>query len=83
MKFEVGKAAYDKYMRTFIEWKEWYAWYPVKTGRFERRWLEVVERKREECEAGIDSFSYWTYRPNVLARALRENQRARDGNARI
>lgn len=45
MKFDCGLTRKEKWKLSF-DWHEWFAWYPVRVGRRDCRWLEKVERKR-------------------------------------
>lgn len=44
-------------------WHEWFAWYPVRVGRKDCRWLEVVERKGDFVYCNMfgvcTALSYW------------------------
>lgn len=55
-----NKAAAKKYKLTF--WHKWFAWYPVRIGERDHRWLETVERR---------TTTDWTYRGHVLVREYR------------
>lgn len=35
------------------QWTPWFAWYPVRVGECDCRWLETVERKAENVTCGI------------------------------
>lgn len=46
MKFNCGKQeTWGEYRDRVGQWHRWYAWYPIRTGNEECRWLEWVERK--------------------------------------
>lgn len=69
MKFECGKKARlkreaaERKAAKLEQWHPWFAWYRVKVGTEDCRWLETVER--------IRVFDYWygqwgwKYRPLV------------------
>ena len=44
MKFACGKSK-DEKEAAKKEWHTWFAWYPVKVGSYDCRWLEAVERR--------------------------------------
>lgn len=54
MKFDCGLSAQEKWELS-SDWHEWFAWYPVRVGHRDCRWLERVERKRSYVR-------YWNYR---------------------
>ena len=49
------------------EWHDWFAWWPIKVGEREWRWLEFVERKGTKVKVhklAVDSdiwFTTWKY----------------------
>lgn len=43
LKFDCGPTHAEK-VRRLQGWHDWFAWYPVRIGPRECRWLEVVER---------------------------------------
>ena len=45
MKFQCGKWRANRRLRR-SQWHWWFAWYPVKIGRYDCRWLEFIERRR-------------------------------------
>ena len=49
MKFDCGETRRERYDWS-TNWHLWFAWYPVKVGSHDCRWLEYVERK---------GFSFW------------------------
>lgn len=61
MKFDCGET-YAEWEERIGRWHSWFAWYPVRVGKHDCRWLERVERK------GTVEFSYdglytnWQYR---------------------
>lgn len=50
---EVKRAAIDYW----CDWQTWFAWYPVRVGSCDCRWLEKVERKAEFVYRGM--FFHW------------------------
>jgi len=44
MKFNCG-ISYPDRVKAAGEWHSWFAWYPVRLGSHDCRWLETVERK--------------------------------------
>lgn len=44
-------------------WHRWFAWYPVKVGQSEFRWLEAVERKNLAQDSSQPKL--WRYRSYV------------------
>ena len=54
----------------FNEWREWFAWHPVRTVNYEWVWLEVVERKMYEAKVlGVEPHSWIVYRKKAKKRA--------------
>lgn len=48
MKLNCGMTAAESakfYDKKFNEWHRWFAWYPVRVGQRDCRWLETVERR--------------------------------------
>lgn len=45
MKFNCGLAEHEEFIRAQT-WHRWFAWYPVRVGKHECRWLEMVERRK-------------------------------------
>ena len=43
MKFDCGETA-SEYFARLEKWHRWFAWYPVRIGNRDCRWLEYVER---------------------------------------
>jgi len=66
MKIECGKRAAEKYAR-LRKWHDWFAWRPVKVGKFDCRWLEVVQRKSEwlGCYDGCYRFDEYRAKRNA------------------
>ena len=48
--------------RAQFVWHDWFAWYPVRIGPGDCRWLETVECCREWCRLDYMPWSYWNYR---------------------
>ena len=46
MKFNCGKTWEEK-KAAKEKWHTWFAWYPVRIGSHDCRWLEAIERKGE------------------------------------
>ena len=44
MKFKCGPTAEEK-VRTMENWHDHFAWWPVKMGSTDCRWLETVQRR--------------------------------------
>jgi hypothetical protein len=44
MKFNCGPTWQEK-RELEASWHPWFAWYPVRVGSHDCRWLEVIERK--------------------------------------
>ena len=61
MKFDCGETA-SEYFARLEKWHRWFAWYPVRIGYRDCRWLEYVERKITYGFDGWDSFSEREYR---------------------
>lgn len=60
MKWDCGETRAERYER-LSEWHRWFAWYPVRVGSHDCRWLEYVERR-----ASLDWAArviYWHHRP--------------------
>ena len=50
MKFNCGPTLWERRK----EWHIWFAWYPVRVGLHEKRWLEFVYRRmRSDAEGRI------------------------------
>lgn len=50
MKFDCGKTLGERRedaQTYWMQWQPWFAWYPVRVGSHDCRWLEYVERKAE------------------------------------
>lgn len=37
----------------WLEWRPWFAWYPVRISGGECRWLEYVERRAKRVAVGM------------------------------
>jgi len=70
MKFNCGPTQAERRQQArdrFCVWHRWFAWFPVRVGSGDCRWLETVER----CAGGVHSagliFEFtpynFTYRP--------------------
>jgi len=57
MKFNCG-TDYQTWYKLKTNWHRWFAWYPVRVGNCDCRWLEYVERCYEDSYEGL----YPTYR---------------------
>lgn len=57
MKWDCGETLGEKIARE-KEWHLWFAWYPVRVGPHDCRWLEYVERRSVGWWDGI----YWEVR---------------------
>jgi len=44
MRFDCGPSYAEK-CAAREQWHDWFAWYPVRVGKHDCRWLETVERK--------------------------------------
>lgn len=44
MKFDCGESATERFER-LSQWHPWFAWFPVKVGSRDCRWLETVQRR--------------------------------------
>lgn len=56
MRFNCGET--EKEARRSVEpyycnWHDWFAWYPVRVGYKDCRWLEVIERKAGYVGSGL------------------------------
>lgn len=45
----------------FCTWHKWFAWYPVRVGSGDCRWLEYVERKASGVSADGLIFEFTPY----------------------
>jgi hypothetical protein len=61
MKFDCGETWLEKRTR-LSDWHRWIAWFPVRVGPHDCRWLEHVERKGEWSCGGGDCYWDWEYR---------------------
>lgn len=50
-------------------WCSWFAWYPVKVGDNDCRWLETVERRRVEYHDTCfgSTWGNWQYRARCIS----------------
>jgi len=58
MKFYCRLSRKEKGMRLMAEWRQWFAWHPVRVASHDCRWLEYVLRK--ECQVSFYSIE-WEY----------------------
>lgn len=59
MKFNCGltRRAWAKMHHALIsEWHSWFAWWPVRVGECDCRWLERVERRYKETVTYLEIF---------------------------
>ena len=79
MKFNCGKTRAQKRaekIERLQNWHKWFAWYPVRVGDNDCRWLEYVSRKGALCEVRYKAYCqefyrmvwFWRYR------AIRSNK---------
>ena len=57
MKFNCG-ITWEEKLVARKEWHRWFAWYPIRLGSRDCRWLETIERSGtyemlSECECGF------------------------------
>lgn len=63
MQFDCGPTSEEKESAR-EQWHNWFAWYPVRIGRHDCRWLEVIRRKGM-LHCGYEG-RYWTYKYKVI-----------------
>ncbi len=61
MKFNCGHTK-EVRVNALHNWHRWFAWWPVRVGIKECRWLEFVERKGKQKMHGYDMLWSWEYR---------------------
>jgi hypothetical protein len=61
MRFDCGETHEEKALR-LENWHRWFAWYPVRVGSHDCRWLEAVERKGTFRGWIGDPYWEWEYR---------------------
>lgn len=61
MKFNCGPT-YQQRIAAKEKWHRWFAWYPVRIGPNDCRWLECVERKGKHHCSWFDEMWLWEYR---------------------
>ena len=65
MKFDCGKRSRSLRRELRIRarkwWHPWYAWYPVRIGKHDCRWLELVWRKGK-YQHDWDGGGWWFWR---------------------
>lgn len=64
MKWDCGRSWPEEYAAK-RQWHSWFAWFPVRVGTHDCRWLELVERKGEYCSSWDYAFWSYEYRPLV------------------
>jgi hypothetical protein len=62
MKFDCGDDALTRRLR-LTDWHRWFAWYPVRVGPRDCRWLEAVERRITYGRTLRGSWPVTEYRP--------------------
>ncbi len=63
MKFNCGPTRGEKIV-ALESWHRWFAWYPIRIGSRDCRWLEVVDRKGT-LNSSYDG-CYWTWEHRVI-----------------
>lgn len=71
MRFNCGPSfnvkAEETYSR-FSNWHRWYAWFPVRVGEDDCRWLEWIERRGESASYKVHKrFLSWGYKDGSLS----------------
>lgn len=61
MKINCGETQKEKFSR-LEQWHYWFAWYPVRLGSRDCRWLETIERKGKYYGGYSDIGWVWEYR---------------------
>ena len=61
MKFNCGPTSKEKRLAK-EQWHKRFAWYPIRTGPRECRWLEYIERKGSYHPSVFNSWWSWEYR---------------------
>jgi hypothetical protein len=59
MKFDCVETIKEKKIR-LEQWHDWFAWYPVRVGSHDGRWLETI--KRQGLFDSCDRLYAWRYR---------------------
>lgn len=59
---ELYRKEYHERRQAREQWHSWYAWFPVRVGEDDCRWLELVERKQRYEFPHIKCGEYWEYR---------------------
>lgn len=62
MKFNCGLSAEEKWEYK-KKWHPWFAWYPVRIGHRDCRWLEYVDRKYVFHCFDMGAFGEYKYAP--------------------
>jgi hypothetical protein len=70
MKFDCGPTAEEKRdikrrklearCNAMMDWNKWFAWYPIKIGHRDCRWLEYIERKAQKRYSWIGRDLYFS-----------------------
>lgn len=61
MKINCGLTRRDK-ATALANWHDHFAWWPVRVGERDCRWLELVERRAEKGLEYLAYCGYWEYR---------------------
>lgn len=54
MKINCGES-WETKARRMLDWHPYFAWYPIRVGENDCRWLETIQRKRVPSWGGWDS----------------------------
>lgn len=63
MRFDCG-LSFSERIDAKSQWHTWFAWYPVRVGHRDCRWLERVERKGTFYAGAGHCWWSFTYRPS-------------------
>jgi hypothetical protein len=63
MKFRCGptQAEQDAKDAAELEWRDYFAWWPVEVEKGDCRWLETIERRRAHYRDGLFALIYDQY----------------------